>query len=159
MPIALVGKIAKGPGRALIPALHKAGFSPNQIYKQLKNVYKMSWRKQDMLADIRQVTGLMKHERQWDGFDPSRKPGRWLFNDVPLRAKENYRLYADINTFNVLSGDYDTRRISFYIDKFDSPDDAMKQYIRFLEKKYKVMDEQILSYRFLTGEHNRGNPW
>jgi len=155
----IVGKLARYAGRALMPGLWNSGLSPNQIYKALRFDYQLSWRRTDMFKDIRQVTGLMKHERQWVDYPVNQKPHQFLFSDVDLPAAQNYRLYAKVDYYNTLTGKTQERMVSFYTDKFNSLNDAENQFRDFFTEKSYSLDEEMRKFTFITGEHNRGAPW
>lgn len=155
----LTGSVAKGIGKALIPGLWNSGLTPNRIYKALRFDYKLSWRRTDMFKEIRDVTGLMRHERQIRGIDPTKELSRYLIYDMELPSHQNYRLYAEIDVYNELTGEYSTKRISWYTDDFTSPSQAMADYISFESQTGSQINEYIVGWTFQNASHNKGNPW
>lgn len=159
MAVAITGKLARAAGRALMPSLWKSGLSPNQIYKALRFDWGFSWRRGVMFKDIREVTGLMRHQRQWVGVDNTQKASRFLFADIDIPAGYNYRVYANVNVYNDLTDEYESRIISFYTDSFNSPQEAMNEYLNFFNQTGSKANEFIVDYEILTAAHNRGAPW
>ena len=149
------GGMARAIGRLLIPQFVQQGMGSNEIQRQFKAMG-LGWRRQVMLADIREVTGMMKLERIVRAIPRNQLPRKSHVVETDLRRARKYRVHAEITYEDTETGEIITKKGSFYTDTLDTPAGWEDQYIEMKRKEDYKPDQEVLAVQPVSIEHNKG---
>ncbi|KKM88410.1 hypothetical protein LCGC14_1259070 [marine sediment metagenome] len=151
--------IGKAIGQAifkrLAPEMHSAAAMIRVAVK-----YKGTYRKTDMLADIRQYTHRAKFQDRITALGGNVAVPRAWIGDVHLKEPgANYRVYGKGNFFDPASGEYFDKNVSFYHTDFMDKNDYADEFNEFFKGGYAEDKIELISFEQSYMEHNTGKPW
>uniref|UniRef100_A0A6M3LC89 Uncharacterized protein n=1 Tax=viral metagenome TaxID=1070528 RepID=A0A6M3LC89_9ZZZZ len=107
--------IARSIGQAILKTLAPEGYSAVQMINILQGSG-FTYRRQDMLSDIREYTGRVKYETQIRGLHANDVVPRGWMNEVEMNYPYKYKVWADVNYYDPATGQYITDVRSVYTD-------------------------------------------
>lgn len=118
-------------GKPFIPQLVRQGLSSGRIISTLKQ-HGVSYRRTDMLKDIREVTGLARMESFTRAADPRKAFPKFGMIETTLRKDRRYRVFGKLEYRDTLTGETFMKDVSFYTDTNKGKelwdDDFLDQY-------------------------------
>lgn len=148
--------VARALFRALIPDFVRIGYNATRMISTAVSMGIPTYRRQDMLTDIREFQGFFRREaivREWD---VNKIPHKGLMTETPLSRDRRYRVFADVWEVNTITGERDQRVISFYTDELQTFAQWEEEYIDMIgEARYRAEYEiDMMETRAI--EHNVG---
>jgi len=115
-----------------------------------------SYRRTDMLRDIREFTGLMRHEGAVRATPTDQRISRAHMTDIDLKRDRRYRGYADATFQNIETGEIKEKTISFYDDEQRTEEEWAEEWDeKRIEKLYRE-DEELVGFKMRALEHQSG---
>jgi hypothetical protein len=155
----------RGWARAIIPGLARTGLGSNAIIRQLRNLaegefgQRTLYRKKEMLRDIRSVTGLIKNEAAFTQYDAYADVPKYLMMDVRLRQDERYLIHGKVNIMNNITGEIESRHVSFYSDILKSKAQWASDFTDYYPAYEYDDTEELMDVEIIGAEHNEGWSW
>lgn len=151
--------VLAGPSRAIfraaLPTFITRGLSSNAMINQARTLG-VSYRRINMLADIREFSGLMKQEAAVINTASDTLVSKFNMVETDLRRARRYRGFAHVTYENNLTGEQVTQPVSFYDDELRTSDDWMEEFERNrIESEYKT-DQTIVGFELSSVEHQAG---
>lgn len=141
--------------RAAIPGYLERGLGSNAIINALRPMG-LSYRRTDMLADIRHFSGLAKLEGAVRAVAPTTIFPRHAMVETDLLRPRRYYVKARMTVFDELTLEEEERWVSFYTNQRMTKDQWSGDFIRgYVEGKYGA-HEQIVNVEVASVEHKRG---
>jgi len=144
--------------RAMISQLVGLSLSSNFMVREARRLG-ISYRRQIMLQDIREIGGLLGKEASVKQISSSILIPKGVMVETDLRRARNYRVFGDVVYTNVNTGVERRQTISFYDDQRRSKDDYISFYERDKEESEYLPEESITSLAIRSVEHNKGLPY
>lgn len=141
--------------RSVIPSLVKRGFGANAITRVLK-VQGLSFRRINMLKDIREINGLVKMEKYTRAVSGVKQFPKFGMVEHELKRDRRYRVFATMKTRNMVTGEESEKDISFYDDEHRSKDNWVEAFEDQYEEKMYEKQEEITGISIRSVEHQRG---
>lgn len=150
---------AKAIGQAIFKAMApELGTAASMIRAAKK--YGGTYRKTEMLADIRKYTGRIKYEtriRALKGNTPV--PRAWM-SEVDLNVPDaNYRIFGEANFYDWNTGTDYQQTVSFYHTDHMGKIDFATEFDNYFSGSYQEEDFELLSFEQTAQEHNIGKPY
>lgn len=142
--------------RALIPEWVTLGYSARRMIREARALNIPTYRRTDMLGDIREFQGFLLHESQVSTYDVNKVLPKGYMTEVSLRRDRKYRIFANITTQNRVNGETDTRLVSFYSDELMTITDWEQAYQDMIEDANYKPEEEVLFMETRAVEHNTG---
>lgn len=115
-----------------------------------------SYRRTDMLRDIRKFTGLMRHEKAIRATPKDQWIKRGHMTELNLKRDRRYRGYADATFRNIETGDLTETSVSFYDDELRIEEEWSEEWdAKRIEKLYRE-DEVLVGFEMRGLEHQAG---
>jgi len=147
--------IRRSIGYTFLKPMIISGFGPTKIYNMLKAAG-VGYRKQTMLADIRELTGRLKMEPQVKSLSGNRVvPEGWM-TETELRRPYKYRIHGEAHWYDFEQGDEVIREASFYTDDLMKKEDWEKEFVRRQRESPSPPEAVIMSFHVKGVEHNKG---
>lgn len=119
-----------------------------------------SYRKTDMLADIRTYTGRMKYQsRIMNLTGNSAVPKAWM---VEVQLKEpgaNYRIFGKATFYDWNTGTEFQQNVSFYHTDWMEKDDYATNFNDYFKGGYQEENLELISFEQSGLDHNLGKPY
>lgn len=144
--------------RAMISQFVGIGLSSNFMVREARRLG-ISYRRQVMLQDIREVGGLLGKEASVRQIGSSVIVPKGVMVETDLRRARNYRVFGDVVYTNIDTGVSREQTISFYDDQRRSKDDYISLYERDKEESEYLPEEEVTSLAIRSVEHNKGLPY
>ena len=146
---------ARAAGRVIIKSLVPTGLGSNAIIRRLiRSGY--SYRRQDMLADVRQVSGLHKYERAVRDVGANEVIPRGYMFDSDLKQPYKYRVYGKTNYYDPDTDSYVTVSESFYTDDLAKKGDWEEIYSDSYTDRYPEGGLEFTNFNITSIEHHKG---
>ncbi len=151
--------LAKAIGQAIFKRLAPEMASAASMIRTAAR-YKGTYRKQDMLADIRQYTHRAKYQDRITALGGNVAVPRAWIGDVALKEPgANYRVYGKATFFDERAGEYFDKTVSFYHTDFMDKNDYASEFGEFFKRKYEEEHMEVIYFEQTYMEHNKGKPW
>ena len=149
------GGMARAIGRLLIPQFVAQGMGSNEIQRQFKAMG-LGWRRQVMLADIREVTGMMKLERIVRAIPRNQLPRKSHMVETDLRRARKYRIFVEAHVEDIETGEQYIVKKSMYSDELNTPEGWESEYIDHEQEDTTDPTKWINGVDLVSIEHNKG---
>jgi len=147
--------IERAIGRIIINSLIPQGLGSNAIIRALIE-RGASYRRTDMLSDIREAGGLMRYEASIRDLSPGTVvPKSWM-TELELKAPYQYRVFGEAQMIDMNTGEAVTKRVSFYTDQLSSVGAWEDDFIEAFEGAYGEENTGIVSLKVAGVQHNAG---
>lgn len=144
--------------RAMLPQLYSLGVSANFIIREARKIG-VSYRRQTMLSDIRELTGLMAKEAATRSVGSNVLFPKGNMVETDLRRARNYRVFGDVIYTNIETGESRSQVISFYTNDRLSKDDWASSFEEDKEESEYLPEESVSGLTIRSVEHNKGLPY
>jgi len=142
-------------GKPFIPQLVAQGLSSNRIIGELAK-YGVSYRRQNMLADIREITGLARMEAFTRAVNPAQAFPKFGMIETELRRDRKYRVFGKLEYQDTLTGETFEKQVSFYTDINKGKDLWDEDFLgEYEEGEYKPA-KYVTGFNILNVEHQAG---
>jgi len=146
-------------GKAIAQDIFKAmagkGFSAARLISYAREAGG-TYRRQDMLADIRKYEGRVKYQANIEklGFDQT-VPRAWMV-DTPLDQPARYRVFGKATFYDEETDTYLQQTVSFYTDDLDTTGGYGSSFTDYFTGRYAEEDLEIAEFVQTGIEHNSG---
>jgi len=147
--------IARSIGYTFLEPMIKQGIGSNRIYNLLRSAG-VSYRKQDMLNDIRDISGRYKMQSQVEALTGNRVVPTNYMTDRELRRPVKYRVYGEIHSWDFEEGTEVISEGSFYTDDLAKKEDWEESFKDNYRRSEKYPDMEIMSFHISGVDHNKG---
>lgn len=147
--------LARAVARAFIPSWVKLGFGANAITRELKS-FGLSYRRINMLKDIRELSGLMKMEKYISKLSDIVVIPKFGLVETELNRDRYYRVFAELEVHNTTTGLNEKRTLSWYDDELKSKSQWIKEFLEEQEEGKYAENEEIVGISIRSVEHNAG---
>lgn len=154
LPTPLVGS-ARYFFRAMVPSFIRADMSSGAMIRAARTAG-FSYRRTNMLRDIREFTGLMRHEAAVRATVSDRFISRGAMTEIDLKRDYRYRGFADATYRNVDTGDLETKMVSFYDDELRTEDDWSKLFDDWRVEAESRIEYELVDFKMRALEHQAG---
>jgi len=153
--MALTASAWKGVARMVMPALVKQGLGSNAIINTLRSLG-LSYRRIDMLADIREFTGLAKLEGAVLRIGADVIFPQFGMVETGLRRARAYRIFGRVTVEDVETGERDERFVSFYTDTRDTKAGWERSFLEASEGSESRGAQRYIGMQIASVEHQAG---
>lgn len=115
--MALVTSTIRSFAKSMMPSYIGMGFSGKKIQQDLIKRFGKAYRYQNILNDMRTVTGLAKLEHLYKNLPKDLPIPKTRLIETELLYPAKYRIHATVQMVNQDTGDVYNKRISFYDDE------------------------------------------
>jgi len=150
---------AKAIGQAIFKALAPEAASASSM---IRAAAKMggTYRKTDMLADIRKYTGRIKYEAPIRTMGGNiAVPKGWMVETDLNEPGANYRVFGKAKFYDENTGTIYEKTVSFYHTDLMKKDDFASDFDNYFRAGYKEDNMELLSFEQTALEHNVGKPY
>lgn len=151
--------MARAIGRAIFKTLAPEALSANAMIKIAQKLGG-AYRRQDMLTDIRQLTGRIKYQGNITTMGGNNAvPRGWM---VEVRLNEpgaNYRVFGKATFYDWNSGTEIVQTVSFYHTDLMAKDDYAEDFNMYFNSGYSEQNMELLGFDQTALEHNLGQPY
>ena len=154
-PGGIIAGTARYYFRAMIPVYIREGMSTVAI-TSIARREGFSYRRTDMLRDIREFTGLMRHEGAVRATPTDQWISRGSMTDIDLKRDRRYRGFADATFQNIETGETRKSIISFYDDEQRTADEWAEEWDEQRREKLYREDEELVGFEMRALEHQAG---
>lgn len=141
--------------RAMIPVYVREAMSGASMINIARREG-FSYRRTDMLRDIREFTGLMRHEKAVRATPVDQWIGRGQMTEIDLKRDRRYRGFADATFQNIETGDIRETTISFYDDEMRTEEEWAEEWDEKRREKLYRGDEELVGFEMRALEHQAG---
>lgn len=144
-------------GRLLIPHFVQQGLSANAIIREVKKALGgRGWRRQVMLADIREAMGIMRLEKVVRGLPRDKRPPKSAMVETDLRRPRKYRVFADAEYMDLETRKVEKKTVSWYTDTLRTKEEWAIEFTDYVEREKYKPGFAVKSVEIKAIEHNRG---
>jgi len=151
--------LSKAIGQAIFKSLVPDGIPANamiSIAKKLGGTY----RRTEMLSDIRKYTGRIKYEGNITTMGANNAvPRAWMVETELNEPGANYRVFGKGTFYDPASGQTFTQTVSFYHTDLMKKEDYANDFRDYFTDSYKEDNLDLLSFDQTALEHNLGKPY
>jgi len=145
-------------GQVMINALLGEGLGSNAIIRALRSAG-ASYRRADMLSDIRDFAGRAKYEANVLGLNRNTViPGTWM-SETELNIPYKYRVFGNADILDDETGDVFRTTKSFYTDDLAEVGDWENEFISAAQESYSMEGQSITNFQVKSVQHNEGYPF
>lgn len=142
--------------RAMLPSWAEAGLSASGMIREATLLGIGTYRRQDMLADIREFQGFFRRESMVTAWDVNTLPHHGLMTEIDLQKDRKYRVFADVTTQHKITGEVQTTTVSFYANELKTFTDWESDYQDAVSENNYQPEREILYMQTRAIEHNAG---
>ena len=142
-------------GKPFIPQLVRQGLSSGRIISTLIE-HGVSYRRQDMLRDIREVTGLARMESFTRAADPRQAFPKFGMIETELRKDRRYRVFGKLEYRDTLTGETFEKNVSFYTDTNKGKDLWDEDFLDQYEMGEYKPAKYVTGFNIVNVEHQAG---
>ena len=119
-----------------------------------------SYRKTEMLADIREYTGRLKYQYQITRLSGDSAVPKSYMNEVKLKEPgANYQVWGKASFYDQNTGETYDHTVSFYHDTWKEKDEYASDFWSYFKNKYKEEGVEMISFEQFGLDHNIGKPY
>ena len=142
-------------GVALFRGLAGKGISAGRLI-DIARAAGGTYRRQEMLTDIRKAEGLFLHGAQIKKLGPGDTvPRAWMF-ETELEADAKYRVMGDMTVWDEETNSYLTQNASFFTNDYDNLGNYAKGFFDHYSGTYIEQDLEISEFQVTALFHNAG---
>ncbi len=153
--MAVIQSVTEIIRRSVISNLVSAGLGSNAIIRELGTLG-LSYRRVNMLADIRSASGLMKLEKTISTISASIPFPRYAMVESTLRRNRRYRVYGKLELNNALTGEHEIRNVSWYTNTRDSKEGWARDFLSAYERETYEGSMYAVDLTVSSVEHQSG---
>lgn len=151
--------LSKAIGQAIFKRLAPELMRPMEMIRYAKR-FGGTYRKTDMLADIRTYTHRAKYQTLIEGLSGNEVvPKAWMTPTELAEPGANYRVFGKSDVLDLRTGIVDEQVFSFYHTELLKKDDYASDFIDYFGEDSAPQDMEILSFNQTILEHNIGKPY
>lgn len=151
--------LARAIGQAIFKAMAPELASAAEMIRAAKRLGG-TYRRTEMLADIRQYTGRVKYQAGIQSMGGNKVvPKSWM---VEVQLKEpgaNYRVFGQAKFYDWNTGTEYEQLVSFYHTDLMDKDSFAREFDDYFNSGYQDVDLELLSFDQTALEHNLGKPY
>ena len=143
----------------MIPGLMDLFDTPTAIFNDLLSMG-FSYRKQTMFRDINEFLDVRKLSGAFAGFSPTApRPDEMYGRSWSMKRGERYKITGSVETLDTISGERNTKTISYYTDRKPVGDEELAFIDKYLQglNRYEK-GTTILSFQPMSGQRNMSLP-
>lgn len=119
-----------------------------------------TYRKTDMLADIRLYTGRVKYQNSIKGLKGNQVvPRAWMVETSLKEPGANYRVFGEAQFYDWNTGTEFEQTVSFYHTDLINKDNYEIEFNDYFNSGYQEEDLELLSFNQTGMDHNIGKPY
>lgn len=145
-------------GRMLIRQLTGMNWDTGDIIREVRRAG-YSYRRQDMLNDIRSFSGRIKYEAQIKNLGPDQYVPKSYMVETDLKAPKKYRVHGYATYWDEDAGQYYTQKASFYTDNYQRPGDWEQDFTSYNWGQAYGRNIRAQGFQVRAVEHNRQWPY
>ena len=142
----------------MINALIPQGLGSNAIIRAIREAG-YSYRRTDMLSDIRSFAGRAMHEVQVKNLAGNTVIPQSYMVETELQMPYKYRVFGDTDILDDESDMVTSTTKSFYTDDLAAKEDWENQFISVSQENYSTEGQTITNFQIKSVEHNAGYPF
>ena len=146
---------ARAVGRVIIKRLVPTGLGSNAILRAIQRSGN-SYRRTDMLADVRQISGLHKYEKAVRNVGTNEVIPKGYMVNSDLKQPYKYRVYGKTNYYDPDTDSYVTVSESFYTDDLAKKGDWEEIYSKSYDDRYPEGGMEFTNFNITSIEHHVG---
>ena len=151
--------LSKAIGQAIFKSLVPEGLPAGAMIKIAQKLGG-SYRRTEMLADIRQFTGRVKYEAQIRNLHSDIKvPKAWVVETHLSEPNANYRVFGKANFYDLRTGQVHQQTVSFYHTEHQSKKNYADEFKEYYAGGYEDQDMELTFFEQTALEHNIGKPY
>lgn len=147
--------ISRAIGRNLIKALLPTGMSGRAIERELFRLG-YSYRRTEMLKDIRTFTGRAKYEEAIRSLGPGELVPRRFMPDEELKRGVKYQVFGEATYYDPQTDSYTFEDGSFYTDRYATKEEMEEDFCEKMVGKYDAARKQAVGFDVRGVSHNKG---
>lgn len=145
-------------GRMIIRQLTGQNWDTGDIIREVRRAG-YSYRRQDMLTDIRKFQGRIKYEDQILQRTPQDYVPKGFMVETDLKAPKKYRVHGYARYYNKDTGEYFDHRASFYTDSYQRMGDWEQDFTSYNWGAKYGENVQAQGFQVRAVEHNQRWPY
>lgn len=119
-----------------------------------------TYRRTEMLADIRKYKGFVKHQGAIEALADNRVvPRAWMIETQLKEPGANYRVFGKAQFYDWNTGTEFSKTVSFYHTDLMKKEDYARDFDEYFTGGYQDQDLELLSFNQIGVEHNLGKPY
>jgi len=142
----------------MINALLPQGLGSNAIINAIRDAG-YSYRRTDMLSDIRSFAGRAMHESQVKSLTGNSVIPQSYMVDTELKMPYNYRVFGDADILDDETDVVTRTTKSFYTNDLAAKEDWENEFISVSQEGYSTEGQAITNFQIKSVEHNTGYPF
>ena len=151
--------MARAIGQAIFKRMAPELVSAGEMIRMAKKLGG-SYRRTDMLADIRQYTGRIKYQANIIGMGGNNAvPRGWMVETKLNEPGANYRVFGKATLYDWNSGTTIEQTVSFYHTDLMAKDDFAQEFNSYYNSGYTEQNLELLNFDQTALEHNLGQPY
>jgi len=145
--------VRRALGRVLIQGLVPQGLGANAIIRALQRGG-VSYRRKDMLDDIRLFSGKMKYEDAVRAVKDNEVVPRQYMVETTFKRPYKYKVTGDVTYYDPATGQRWTEQKSFYTDELARKEEWIGKYRNIEESTYRALEREFAGMEIRSVEHN-----
>lgn len=147
--------LEKAIAKAIFRSMVGKGMGSNRLIR-LAQSQGGSYRRIDMLNDIRKMEDRLKYEKQTLAIPFNEKVPRRLMIETDLKQQAKYRIQGYMTVYDEDTDSYLTQKASFYTDNYSETGDYAEAFTTAYWSKYQEEALEITEFQTRNVEHNKG---
>jgi len=145
--------VRRALGRVLIQGLVPQGLGANAIIRALQRGG-VSYRRKDMLDDIRLFSGKVKYEDAVRAVKDNEVVPRRYMVETTFKRPYKYKVTGDVTYYDPLTGQSWTEQKSFYTDELSPKEEWIEKYRNIDMGTYRAVEREFAGMEIRSVEHN-----
>ena len=151
--------LAKAIAQTIFKSLVPEGLGANAMIKIAQKLGG-SYRRKEMLEDIRKYTGRIKYHGNITTMGGNRPvPKVWMVETDLNEPGANYRVFGKGTFYDPVSQQEFEQTVSFYHTDLMKKDDYAREFMDYFTNPYQQDNIELLSFDQTALEHNLGKPY
>lgn len=151
--------LSRAIGQAIFKQLAPELMSATKMIAVARNLGG-TYRKTDMLADIRQYTGRIKYQANIMAMGGNNiVPRGWMVEVKLNEPGANYRVFGKATLYDWNSGMPIEQTVSFYHTDLMDKDDYAQDFNEYYNSGYSEQNIELMDFQQTALEHNIGKPY
>ena len=142
--------------RTMLPEWSRLGFSGSAMIRQAGRMGIATYRRKDMLSDIRSAQDRVSFGNKLMDFPGNQRPVKSVMAETELRAARKYRVFGTFQTRDTETGRVQYEHKSFYTDTLRTKADFADEFMGAMDipeiSRYKIYEAGDITLI----EHNTG---
>lgn len=151
--------LARAIGQAIFKRMAPELASAGEMIRTAKRLGG-TYRKTEMLADIREITHRFKYQNSIKGLSGNKVvPRAWMVETSLKEPGANYRVYGEGQFYDWKTGKEYNKVVSFYHTDLTNKDNYETEFDDYFKDKYQKEDIEVISFNQTGMDHNVGKPY